>query len=80
LKRTAVIFPGIGYTCKRPLLYYTAAMAEEHGYDVIRLDYGEDIHSMKCRDLETMNGVAAQGVERALRSSRASTGMPAAIS
>jgi len=66
LKRTAVIFPGIGYTCKRPLLYYTAAMAEEHGYDVIRLDYGEDIHSMKCRDLETMNGVAAQGVERAL--------------
>ncbi|MCI2048755.1 MAG: hypothetical protein LKJ76_03440 [Lachnospiraceae bacterium] len=66
MNKTAIIFPGIGYTCKRPLLSYTASMAGEHGYTVIRLDYGEDIHSLKCRDASAMEAVADKGVERAL--------------
>ena len=34
-----VLFPGIGYTCDRPLLYYTGRMAEKLGYKVIRISY-----------------------------------------
>ena len=40
MKKLAVIFPGVGYTCTKPLLYYTASMAAERGYEIIRLDYG----------------------------------------
>ena len=42
MKKLAVIFPGVGYTCTKPLLYYTASMAAERGYEIIRLDYGQD--------------------------------------
>ena len=35
----AVIFPGIGYTCDRSLLYYTAVMMREHGYRVVPVPY-----------------------------------------
>ena len=45
MKKLAVIFPGVGYTCTKPLLYYTASMAAERGYEIIRLDYGQDIHT-----------------------------------
>ena len=37
MKKLAVIFPGVGYTCTKPLLYYTASMAAERGYEIIRL-------------------------------------------
>ncbi len=35
----AVIFPGIGYTCDRSLLYYTAVMMKELGYKVVPVPY-----------------------------------------
>ena len=35
----AVIFPGIGYTCDRSLLYYTAVMMREYGYKVVPVPY-----------------------------------------
>ena len=40
MKKLAIIFPGVGYTSTKPLLYYTASMAAERGYEIIRLDYG----------------------------------------
>ena len=49
MKKLAVIFPGVGYTCTKPLLYYTASMAAERGYEIIRLDYGQDIHTFHGR-------------------------------
>ena len=33
MKKLAIIFPGVGYTCTKPLLYYTASMAAERGYE-----------------------------------------------
>ncbi|MBQ9015721.1 MAG: hypothetical protein IJ109_06325 [Firmicutes bacterium] len=39
LSGLAVIFPGIGYTCDRSLLYYTAEMLKEHGYKVVPVPY-----------------------------------------
>ncbi len=38
--RIAVLFPGIGYTCDKPLLYYSAKLAAERGYEVVRVPYG----------------------------------------
>ena len=43
MKKTAsaaVLFPGIGYTCDKPLLYYSEKIARERGYEVIRVPYG----------------------------------------
>ena len=39
MKKTAVIFPGMGYTKDRPLLYYTGKLAREKGYDLVHIDY-----------------------------------------
>lgn len=62
--KVAVLFPGIGYTCKRPLLYYTGSLAQEKGYQLIRLDYGDDIHTMSCRDSKSLEKVADLALER----------------
>ena len=35
----AVLFPGIGYSCDRSLLYYTAIMMRELGYRVVPVPY-----------------------------------------
>ena len=36
----AVLFPGIGYTCEKPLLYYSEKIARERGYEIKRVPYG----------------------------------------
>ena len=38
-KKLAVLFPGVGYTCDKPLLYYGGKLMEQKGYEVIRLRY-----------------------------------------
>ena len=32
--KLAVVFPGIGYTADKPLLYYTSRLASKHGYKI----------------------------------------------
>lgn len=39
--KLAVLFPGIGYTCTKPLLYYAGKIAAEHGYTVFCVTYGD---------------------------------------
>ncbi len=39
-KKIAVILPGIGYTCDRPLLYYSGKLAQNLGFEVVRVPYG----------------------------------------
>ncbi len=39
--KLAVLFPGIGYTCARPLLYYAGKLAAERGYQILSVEYGE---------------------------------------
>ena len=39
-KRIAIILPGIGYTCDKPLLYYSAKLAASLGWDVVPVPYG----------------------------------------
>ncbi|SEK63762.1 alpha/beta hydrolase [Ruminococcus albus] len=37
--KLCVLFPGIGYHCEKPLLYYSAKLARSKGYDVIPLKF-----------------------------------------
>ena len=39
-KSIAVLFPGIGYTCDKPLLYYSEKLMRERGYEIVRVPYG----------------------------------------
>ena len=39
-KKLAVLFPGIGYHCDKPLLYYSAKLAGAAGYSVLPVPYG----------------------------------------
>ena len=65
-KKLAIIFPGVGYTCAKPLLYYTAQLAAEYDYEVIRLDYVMYIHNFKGRTMEALIPVAVTAKERIL--------------
>lgn len=39
--KLAVVFPGIGYTCDKPLLYYAGKLAVKYGYEVKPVIYGD---------------------------------------
>ena len=39
MSRLAVIFPGIGYTADKPLLYYSRRIAAARGYEIRIMDY-----------------------------------------
>lgn len=40
MNKIALIFPGIGYTCDKPLLYYGGKLLEKMGYTRIPVEYG----------------------------------------
>lgn len=41
--KIAVFFPGIGYHCDKPLLYYSRKLAQEYGYEkIVSLSYSYD--------------------------------------
>ena len=39
MKRLAIIFPGVGYTKDRPLLYYAAKIMRANGFDAVNIDF-----------------------------------------
>ena len=39
MRKLLVLFPGIGYSTARPLLYYAKRMGQEKGYEVLELEY-----------------------------------------
>ena len=38
-EKLAVLFPGVGYHVDRPLLYHSAKLARERGYEVCAVSY-----------------------------------------
>ena len=42
-EKLAVLFPGVGYQIDRPLLYHSAKLARERGYEVCTVSYPERI-------------------------------------
>lgn len=57
--KLAVLFPGIGYHCDKPLLYYAGKACKQRGYTVLPMPYGK---------LTDMDKEAA--FEKALKASR----------
>ncbi|MFR6590493.1 MAG: hypothetical protein ACLURV_10655 [Gallintestinimicrobium sp.] len=39
MKKLLVLFPGVGYSTARPLLYYAKRIGQEKGYEVLELEY-----------------------------------------
>ena len=39
MKHLACLFPGIGYTCDKPLLYYSRKLLKELGWETIPVSY-----------------------------------------
>ncbi len=39
--KLAVLFPGVGYTCDKPLLYYSGKLAAFCGYEIRKVSYGD---------------------------------------
>lgn len=64
MKKIAVIFPGIGYQCEKPLLYYTASMAKDYGYEIVTLNYGQDIHSTRGRSPQELAQITKLALKR----------------
>lgn len=49
-KRLAVIFPGIGYHCDKPILYYSRKLAKEQEYkEIISLEYSYTEKKLNCK-------------------------------
>ena len=68
-KKIAVILPGIGYTCDRPLLYYSGKLAQALGWDVMRVPYGGFPEKVRgdARKMKQSADLAFQQTAEALR-------------
>ena len=64
MKKTAVIFPGVGYTKDRPLLYYSGKLAVKNGYELKFMDFsGISWSKEKLKDKEFLS----KTVERCIK-------------
>ncbi len=50
MKKLCVLFPGIGYNCDKPLMYYSSKLAAKMGYDTVRLSFSGFDKSSKGND------------------------------
>ena len=68
--KLAVIFPGIGYTADKPLLYYTSRLARKHGYQIQTVSYGSLPENVKGdpKKMKQAFDLALEQTERSLGS------------
>lgn len=65
-KKLAVIFPGMGYTKDKPLLYYAGRIATAKGYEVLPIEYTKYFEGIKFTD-EEKEKASAQAYEETER-------------
>ena len=66
-RKLAVYFPGIGYHCDKPLLYYSRRLAAEAGYEELQLSYtfsGGNIRGNKEKMREAFFALYGQAKEQ----------------
>ena len=63
-KKLAVFFPGVGYNCDKPLLYYTKKLAKEHGFQILDISYGEFPKVDIRKNLELIFSQALEAAKR----------------
>lgn len=68
MSKIAVIFPGMGYTKDRPLLYFAGKIAKSCGYELVFVEY-EDVSWNKelLRDHAQMTGIFKKCIESSER-------------
>ena len=68
-KKVAVVFPGIGYHCDKPLLYYSKKLAIKYGYEIREVPYGNFPKNVKgnAEKMEQAFHAAAAQAEELLR-------------
>ena len=64
MRKIAVLFPGIGYTCDKPLLYYSWKMLAGAGWEVVPVRYGGFPEGVKGNP-EKMRESARMALEQA---------------
>lgn len=67
MKKLAVIFPGMGYTPDKPLLYYASGLAKERDFDIVTVDFRNLNKSMLKSDEQrraAFESAASQAEER----------------
>ena len=63
-KKIACLFPGIGYTCDKPLLYYSWKLLKGMGWEVVPVPYGGFPSGVKG-NAEKMRTCAVMALEQA---------------
>ena len=63
-KKIACLFPGIGYTCDKPLLYYSGKLLKESGWDIVPVPYSGFPDKVKG-DPEKMRQCAQMALDQA---------------
>ena len=69
MKKLACLFPGLGYTCDKPLLYYSWKLLKTAGWDIIPLQYSGLPSGVKGNP-EKMRQAAFMALEQAERQLR----------
>ena len=64
MKRIACLFPGIGYTCDKPLLYYSWKMLQGMGWEIVPVRYSGFSDNVKGSP-EKMQQCAHMALEQA---------------
>ena len=64
MKKLAVLFPGIGYTCDKPLLYYSGKLLRSLDWEVLPVAYSGFPSGVKGNS-EKMRRCAEQALEQA---------------
>lgn len=66
--KIAVFFPGIGYHCDKPLLYYARKLVQEYGYEqTVMLDYtydGKNIRGNRKKMEQAFESLYAQAEKK----------------
>ena len=69
--KIAVVFPGLGYHCDKPLLYHSKKLAKQYGYEIKEIHYeftGEilDVKNNEERMIEAIEEFTNQAKEQLL--------------
>ena len=64
MKQIACLFPGIGYTCDKPLLYYSWKLLSKQGWEIVPVQYSGFPSGVKGNP-EKMQKAAKMALEQA---------------
>ena len=64
MKKIACLFPGIGYTCDKPLLYYSWKLLKSEGWEILPLQYSGFPSGVKGNE-QKMRQAAEMALEQA---------------